>query len=295
MTRNRKKKVANIPDKKSHYQDMDSQPSGAKLPHLPGRRDSKGPTIHPSDSHDSAELNPRPTKRLKTTADSVLLSTSTTKSSFTCPSSNLKQSKLTESAPSISPLPLEIQHLRGQYDFSTMSIISSSKIHQKVKTLLALVESFSFANVSAKPGLVNLEAKAGSASKLISVVEIAKADIAKRGGKWYQYSKLQSELLPIKEKQKEHPLGGRTLADGEPERSSTADGSTGPQGTDIQGQTDLMDTEGDDSGDGDFAFETLQNHTGGPAGQKKTKIRATPIMTIYFSCVPVPGLKDLYG
>ncbi|KAL8814393.1 MAG: hypothetical protein Q9223_006374 [Gallowayella weberi] len=282
MARNRKKKIANIPDKKFHYQDMDSQPSRAKRPHLP------------ADSH---EPNPPPAKRLKTTAGSAVLSTSTAKPSFTSPSS--PSAKLTESVPSISPLPLELQHLLGQYDLTTMSIISSSKIHQKVKTLLALVENFSFANVKAKPGLVNLRAKAGSASKLISVVEIAKADIAKRGGKWYQYSKLQSELLPIKEKQKEQRLGGRTLADGEPERSSTADGSTGPQDTDNHGQTGLMDTEGetegDESGDGDSAFETLQHQTEGPVGHKKTKVRATPIITIYFSCVPVPGLKDLYG
>ncbi|KAL8700401.1 MAG: hypothetical protein Q9224_000983 [Gallowayella concinna] len=297
MARNRKKKITCVQDKRLPSQNMDFPPSGAKQPesHLPERGARIGPIIHASDSHDIAELDSRPTKRLKTTADSAGLSTSITKSSFTDPSSSPKEPDLTESVPLISPLPLEIQHLLGQYDFSTMSIISSSRIHQKVKTLLARVENFSFANVNAKPGLVNLEAKAGSASKLISVVEITKADIAKRGGKWYQYSKLQSELLPIKEKQKKRPLGGRTLVNGEPERSSMADGSTGPQGTNSLDKNGLMDTEGDKSEDEEFAFETLQHHPAGAALKEKTKVRATPIMTIYLSCVPVPALKDLYG
>ncbi|KAI4189407.1 MAG: hypothetical protein L6R41_001515 [Letrouitia leprolyta] len=191
-------------------------------------------------------------------------------------------------------LPSEIKHLQGEFDISTMSIISSSKINQKVKALLDRVEKFTFADVNARPGIVVVEAKAAVASKMISVVEIAKADIAKRHGKWYEYTKLRSELLPlkVKRKQKKQPPGGNTPANGEDTQDAMG---IAPQASTMGTANDLEADKEVDLEDEAEAFETMQEPYGGATTNEKARIRATPVMTIYFSCVPVPGLKEVYG
>ncbi|KAI4245092.1 MAG: hypothetical protein L6R40_002691 [Gallowayella cf. fulva] len=292
MARNQKKKSTNRLGKKVSDQPVASHSSRTRPPQLPDQSGDDELSLDHSIPHDGLELNPRPSKRQKTAAASAALSASVTESSSSQHSANLVSNTLTDSDPS---LPSEVQHLLVQYDFSIMSIISSSKIHQKVGTLVTRMENFTLANINAKPGVVILGAKAASASKMISVVEIAKADIAKRGGKWYQYSKLQSELLPFKERQKKQPRSGRTLAEGASERSGMATASEGPQDAELDAETGLMDTRADDSDDGEAAFETLQLQPGVAAADIRNKVRATPIMTIYLSCVPVPGLKDLFG
>ncbi|KAL8853198.1 MAG: hypothetical protein Q9221_001932 [Calogaya cf. arnoldii] len=246
-----------------------------------------------ANSKNSTKHDPRPTKRVKTNSGSAIPSTSSTEPSSTqgpAPSTNSSQ---TDSAPSLPSIPTKIQHLQGQYDISTMSIISSSKIRHKVQNLIARVEKFSFANFEAKPGVVVLQGKAASASKMISVVEIVKAEIGKRGGKWYQYSELDSQLLEFTEKQRKQPQDGRILAD---VASGPSNGRAGPQRTDteVDVEDDLMIGEGHDS-NGEEAFETLQTQSVGAEVEGKSKVRATPIMTIYFACVPVPGLKVLFG
>ncbi|KAI4270878.1 MAG: hypothetical protein LQ337_006407 [Flavoplaca oasis] len=240
-----------------------------------------------ANSYHHTKADPRPMKRLKTNNGSAIPSVSVQ------PPTLATNSIRTDLAPSLFPIPIEIQHLQDQYDISTISIISSSKIQQKVKNLIARVERFTFANVSAKPGVVVLHAKAASASKLISVIEIAKKDIEIRGGKWYQYSKLHSELLDFKEKQRKPSQDGRTLAGTTSGPSPTADGKTRPQRTDAGDQNDLAE-EGVGS-DAEVAFETLQHQSSSAASNGTSKVRATPIMTVYFACVSVPGLKDLFG
>lgn len=156
------------------------------------------------------------------------------------------------------PLPDEVQHLQRQYEFSTMSIISSSKISAKAKTLIERVEKFTFANINAKPGVVVVTAKAAVASKMISVVEIGKGDIAKRGGKWYEYSKLQSELVEVKPKQKQRPLGGRTLADMGNAQVTSEAANAGLDHPLKETTSDRMEVDEDDSEDGGVGFETLE-------------------------------------
>ena len=239
-----------------------------------------------SSSKESTGHDPRPAKRLKINAGSAISHTPFTEPSATqnpaCPTEVIS----TDSPSSVPSIPTQVQHLQAQYDLSTISIISSSKIHQKVTNLITRLENFTFANTDAKPGVVVLRAKAASASKLISVVEIAKADIAKRGGKWYEYSKLHSELLQFNKKKRMQPQDGKPLADAASKRFTTESGTV---------ENDAVDIEGNDSDDGEVAFETLQHQSGGAALNEQSKVRATPIMTIYLACVPVPGLKDLLG
>ncbi|KAI4236526.1 MAG: hypothetical protein LQ349_002490 [Xanthoria aureola] len=301
MVRRQKKKPVQISGGKDLHQENGLPSSG--LPSSPPEtRSLSGPakknkmSSNASNSYDSTTRDPRPTKRLKTNAGLAIPSASTTDASATQALAPSASSTTADSAPSLPSIPTEIQHLQDQYDISTISIVSSSKIHNKVSNLIARVEKFTFANVSAKPGIVVLQAQGSSASKMISVVEIAKADIGNRGGKWYEYPKLHSELLEYREKQKRRPQEGRTLANVSSGRSTTEDGGAGTHGTDggVDGEDDLVHDGGCDS-DEEAAFETVQQPNVGAVVKGKSKVRATSIMTIYLACVPVPGLKDLHG
>ncbi|KAI4289367.1 MAG: hypothetical protein L6R35_001368 [Caloplaca aegaea] len=208
-------------------------------------------------------LGPRPAKRLKTNlGDSISLIPATAAitgqdSSFSLPAS------LPHANPTVSPFPLKVQHLQDHYEFSTMSV--------------KLVERLSFANVNAKPGIVILQAKAAVASKLISIVEISKADIATRGEKQRQLSRHRRPLIDAESRQ-------AAKGDASTRREPSGDGVT----------SEKMDVDDGDSEDGGVAFERLQAPSDDVSAEQP-RVRLTPIISVYFSCVPVPGLKKLYG
>ncbi|KAI4131682.1 MAG: hypothetical protein LQ338_001083 [Usnochroma carphineum] len=275
---------------KSITQPLQSLETGPKV----GEDKSYGELSRALSPAPSADFDPRPAKRLKTDVGNSIPSIPTTEASTTQDQLHTLSGDAHVTATS-SSLPAEVQHLAGQYDFSTMSVISSSKINHKVKALIDRVEKFTFADVNAKPGVVILEAKAEVASKMISIVEIAKGDIAKRGSKWYQYSELRSELLHVKPKQKQRPQGGRTLADVENHEASKGSMDAGVDPPMNETTSDQMEVDDDDSEDGEVAFEIMQPPPGGAVVKERPKVRAVPIMTIYFSRVPVPGLEESYG
>ena len=199
----------------------------------------------------------------------------------------------------VSILPLHLQSLQAKYDFSTMSIISSSKIETKVKTLLARLGTFSCPDKGAKPAVVILSAKAGVANKMISVVEIAKREIEAQGAKWWQYSRVHSQLTELKGKPGKGTEGGKTLRQRENEQDEKKVGEL--HGVkDVAVDSAMADVGGGDDAEED-AFETAapmgNGTTGVPAEEiaVRKKIRAVPIMTIHLSRVPVDELKQAYG
>ncbi|MCJ1255581.1 hypothetical protein MMC24_003398 [Lignoscripta atroalba] len=202
----------------------------------------------------------------------------------------------------IQMLPSEIQHLQSKYDFITMSIISSSKIEQKVRNLLLHLEKFSITDTISKPGVVILHAKSSVASKLVSIVEIAKKNVEKDGGKWWQYSRLHGQITELKRKSSKQKKGGKTLLEWEQQQEHS--GKVGEHAS-------VLDDRVADSGKGggdvppeeeeETAFETMGQRT--PSQQNapsagieaRNKIRAVPVMSIYMSRVPITELKALYG
>ncbi|KAL9029180.1 MAG: hypothetical protein Q9196_002551 [Gyalolechia fulgens] len=286
MARKHKKKPTTITDGTLGDASITSDSANTSSQFVKGSLDAPA-------SDRSADSKLRPNKRLKTDRG-FLLPASLTETSTTQDPALAMPGNPANVRPIAPSLPSDIKHLQGEFEISTMSVISSSKINQKVKTLLLGVEKFTFANVIAKPGIVVVEAKAAVVSKMISVVEIAKADIAKRGGKWYEYTKLRSELLQlkVKQKQKQQPQGSRTLVDGESEQDATA---TAPRPSTKEATNDLGADEVIDPEDDGEPFETMQQPSGGPVMSERAKVRATPVMTVYFSCISVPGLKELYG
>lgn len=197
-------------------------------------------------------------------------------------------------------LPLELRHLADQYDCSTMSIISSAKIESRVRNLLERVQKFRIADTKAKPGIVILRAKANVASKLCSVVELAKQQIETDKGRWWQYNKLHGELLELNPRRTECTGGGKTLSkrskvparDGITIRQREKSPAKGQDGEATDEEADDMDEE---------PFEVMTDPKLRERGAIRSesgngkKIRTTPIMTIFLAMVPVPGLKELYG
>ncbi|THX82788.1 hypothetical protein D6D05_03744 [Aureobasidium pullulans] len=85
--------------------------------------------------------------------------------------------------------------LSAKYTLLMLSVISSSNISNRTKSLIEHVKSTPADN---KPAIVALHAKAAVANKLISIVEIAKRELKAGGQKIYQYNALGSELIELK-------------------------------------------------------------------------------------------------
>lgn len=200
-------------------------------------------------------------------------------------------------------LPPALALLQHKYALATMAVNSSSKINQKVRILISHMERFSFADLKAKPGLVILHAKADVASKMVSIVEIAKREVEKEKGRWWQYSGVTARLeeLKAREKKKNDPgkVEGRTIKQWQEDPKSGGrkgkavaeevmnEAEAGPKARSEAQSTASAEEEEDDE-----AFQTMTKL--GNVGNE-SKVRAVPIMSIYMARVPVPELKELYG
>ena len=246
-----------------------------------------------------AEINARPAKRLKPTTTDETDRTISQKAMVDLPrNGTISVEKKSFESKDTQALPLEFQHLQSSFEFTTMSIISSSKIQKCVQKLTLALEKFSFADLNSKPGVVMLSAPASSAVKMVSIVEITKGAIEKDRAKWYQYSKLHGEIKPLKQKPATRPGGGRTLSEWQTKQKRPREESPVRSMVQEVEETRLGGNEDDDD---ENAFETMG--FAGTGGSKMTtleheaqnKVRAVPVMTIYLSRVPVPGLMEIFG
>ena len=196
-------------------------------------------------------------------------------------------------------LPSEVRRWQDKYEIITMSILSSSKIEQKVRNLLLRISKLDYANTSAKPTVVMLHAKGDVASKMVSIVEIAKAEIQKENGKLYQYNGLHGETSELKIKKPKRTGSGKTVAEWtkeHPEVENPGRETINERGKYTLGTVDQSDDDLEMADGSEDAFETMA-----PPGQgydtpeARTKVRAYPVLTIYLARVPIPELKGLYG
>jgi hypothetical protein len=157
--------------------------------------------------------------------------------------------------------------LENTHDVTTMSIISSSHIQQKVTRALDILSEYP-AVPPAKPKVVMLHSKAAVASKMITIAEIVKREIAKAGGKWYQYNKLNKIVEEKVEK----------AGSAKKEKSTGGDVSM----TEIGGEGAGQESEEE--------FETMKTPFE-RAIEGKPKVRAIPVMTVYLSRVRIDRLR----
>ena len=240
--------------------------------------------------------DPRPAKRQKTAATSE---ESRANQEMITQEAQLDQAPVLDDTriqvSDVANLPPEVQHLTSKYEMSTMSILSSSKMEQKVRKLLTrtqLVEE-----TKSKPGVVILTAKSDVAAKMVGIVEIAKRNIEKEGGQWWQYNALLGQTIELKKDVKTNrPAGGKTLREWEEEQSQnqncTAEeaGASGTDGPQAKASTAREEDEDEDQDDDGGAFQTMGRHQVMAYDKNRSKLRAIPIMTIYLSRTPVPGL-----
>ena len=182
-------------------------------------------------------------------------------------------------------LPPELAHLEKKYEFATMSIISSVKMEQKVRSLLSHLARFSYADIHCKPGVVALHAKANVAGKMISIVEIAKREIQQAKGHWWQYSRCHGDLMEwrrkeAKAKNESAATGGNVIRIGHAEELRSI-------------KEESMDLDGAD--EEEVAFQETSPKQIGAQVEARKKVRAVPVMTIYMSRVPIPEFKAIYG
>jgi len=178
---------------------------------------------------------------------------------------------------SLSPeAPTPLDGLSDSHKLTTMSIITSSSIEKKVTKILETLASFSFAAPVARPNVIMIYSKGSSASKMVTVIEIAKREIAQAGGSWYQYNGVEGSKVI----QKEKPLGAPNN-DGEDAMEVDGNGTA-------EGDVEL------EEGTTDFTFETMKIPFE-RAIESRPKVRVVPLMTIYLSRVRIDSLRRSYG
>ncbi len=130
-----------------------------------------------------------------------------------------------------------------------------------------------------------LHAKAPCAAKMISIAEIAKREIAKEGGKWFQYNRVEVVMAEIKDATKKcHRKEG--LPNGK--SGEEDDGAGGGEMDAVNGQdTEVVDEES-------TAFETMKTPFE-RANEHQPKLRAVPVMSVFLSRVRIDGLRRAYG
>ena len=235
-----------------------------------------------------------------------------------------------------------LANLNKTYTLHNLTIISSSKIYNKVSRVLSLLGLFTPPSPLDDPTkedssldatvIVALSAKASVGSKLITIVEIVKREIArrrddnagveeveaqKRSPTVFQYSAVKGVVVPQKVNETKRAGNKKRKRDDDPEpltiteqkeKSDCAE-APGPKTAmtpsppaapplDLSASHAVVDNnelDGDDNDDEAF-FETLKHTPAAAAlGVDGSKARATPFLTIFLCTQSIKVLKDAYG
>lgn len=236
------------------------------------------------------ENNTRPTKRQKTSDDTG--STSYIDCSDEHETHNPDALDEATAWATTYRLPSELEHLQSKFNFTTMSILSSSKMEQKVRNLILRTKIPGMVDDGTKPDVVVLCAKGASIAKLVSIVEIAKRAIAAERGTWFEYTSLNGEITNMKDRKPKKKEGGKTLREWEKENAQTGKASSEGQQDVNDSQDPLRVTYKDDE---EAAFQTMGRQEIMAYDKNPKKIRLLPRMTTYIAQVPIPGLKVFFG
>jgi ribosome-associated translation inhibitor RaiA len=219
-------------------------------------------------------------KRAKTSPDSngtghVSSLESTNASTVNPEESSISQNKESQTAKPSNTLSSSAPPIYGDivftHDITQISILTSSKIEKRVTSVLEKLAQYPVKPPS-KPVVVFLHSKAAAASKLITIVEIAKREIAAKGGKWFQYNAL-SQIM--EEMSRDVKKGHRKSR--EPKDSLDVNGSEKSEDGEEEDSFEVMKTP----------FERAVEGT--------PKIRAIPVMATYLSRIRIESLRKKYG
>ncbi|KAI5360000.1 hypothetical protein Slin15195_G118620 [Septoria linicola] len=150
----------------------------------------------------------------------------------------------------------EDSSLSGRYVLVNLGVAQGTQISSRTSAVVGKLTASS--DGGTKSTVVALTAASKAAGKLISIVEIAKRELATKGVKAFQYNALSSRMTDV-------PRRRPGLENGDAE-------------------------SGAEDNDSDDAFEVM-----GQAQESDMKKRNVPLMTIYLSTASVKELKLAFG
>ena len=261
------------PESDAHYQKKSTEAGRLKIRENKKR---KYGDCENDDSKKSTSSQNQPSKKTKITKARSLTTTSTSQ-----PSSSVSNIASATDVTNASP---PIGALETIHEVTSMSILSSAHIQQKVIRVLEILATFPHVP-PAKPSVVMLHSKAPVASKMITIAEISKREIAKKGGKWFQYNRVESVL----EEKKESPNKARG------KNAKVATGEVREKETETEKKSVEVDKEADSESEEEAeAFETMKTPFE-RAIEGRPKLRALPVMTLYLSRIRIDSLRRTYG
>lgn len=157
------------------------------------------------------------------------------------------------------------------FHIEEIRVTSGTKIQKKVTQVLdAIVD-----RAEGQQVVMALRAEGAAAGKMISVAEIAKREMGKKGIEWFQYTKVGQIMTEVEKKQRKKKI---------------EDGSDKEGGE----KEEAAEEEKNDEEDEEDAFETMKTPFE-RAIEGKKKVRAVAHMTIYLTHVRIGELKKVYG
>ena len=160
-------------------------------------------------------------------------------------------------------------------------------MEQKVRTLLVRTRTLVENDPQSQPGVAVLSAKANVAQKMVGIVEIAKRAIEKEGGNWWQYNKIHGQIVELRKKEKpKRAEGGQRQCEREKEQTPMESNNVTEATRSESAEMSKDEDEGDEA-----VFQTMGEQQVMSYEGDRGKVRATPVMTIHLSKVPVPELK----
>ena len=147
--------------------------------------------------------------------------------------------------------------LDAKYEVAKFNIRGGTQISTRATSIISHLTSVPEEGV--KPVVIVLHASSREANKLISIVEIAKRDLASKRIKFCQYTALSSHIVEVERKPK-------------------------PKGP------ELPSINQEDDEDSDDAFQTM-----GATEDTGKRKRSVPTMTVFMSAQPVKALRDEFG
>ncbi len=170
-------------------------------------------------------------------------------------------------------LPPGLEELKAAHEVITISIVSSSNIWQKVTRALNFL-SLQPVPTSSKPKVIVLHSKAKTASKMITVAEITKRELAQKGGTWFQYNYIGQIVQERTEK--------KNVQKGDKVDAKSSDGN----------EADGL--EGESDGEDGMDFESMKTPFE-RAIEGRPKIRVMPTMSIYLARERINNLRIAHG
>ncbi|KAI4162531.1 MAG: hypothetical protein LQ342_003762 [Letrouitia transgressa] len=178
----------------------------------------------------------------------------------------------------------QLYDLQARYNVANISIISSSSINAKIRSLLFHFRQCSAPKTHSQQCVVVLRAKAKVASKLVTVVEIAKKEIESKKGWWWQYSNVTARYENLTKAGR--PLDDQKVPVNRSEKLQQ------------EAQTSLDNDTAralDDSQDKFEEMSLIGCNDSGSREQGQNKSRAVTILTVFLASTSIPKLKELFG